>query len=104
MHLRSALAVSTASPQGRGLTTLAQLRARREEILRLAAEYGAADPGSDVDFLVDVVTDARGFAYFGLLGDLRRALASALDFDVDVVDSAGRNRLREPILREAVPL
>ncbi|HZU11862.1 MAG TPA: nucleotidyltransferase domain-containing protein [Chloroflexota bacterium] len=97
--------------------TLAQLRAHRDEILRIAAEHdagnvrvfgsvarGTADAGSDVDFLVDIKSDATGFAYFGLLGDLRRSLASALNRDVDVVDSAGLNRLRESILQEAVPL
>lgn len=109
--------MSTESPpHGGDRITLAQLRARREEILRLAAAHdarnvrvfgsvarGEADAGSDIDFLVDFVTDATGFAYFGLLGDLRRALISALGCDVDVVDSAGLNRLREPILREAIP-
>src|SRR5436309_2834237 len=97
--------------------TLPRLRARRDEILRLAAAHdagnvrifgsvarGATDAESDVDMLVDITTDAKGFAYFGLLEDLRRALASALECEVDVVDSAGLNRLREPIIREAVPL
>jgi predicted nucleotidyltransferase len=50
------------------------------------------------------VTDATGFAYFGLLEDLRRDLESLLEREVDVVDSAGLNSLREPILREAVSL
>ncbi len=97
--------------------TLARLRARRDEILRVVAAHdarnvrvfgsvarGDADAGSDVDLLVDIVTDAKGFAYFGLLEDLRRALVSTLGCEVDVVDSAGLNRLRDPILREAVPL
>lgn len=97
--------------------TLERLRARRDEILRLTAAHDARnvrvfgsvasgdnDAGSDVDLLVDVVTDAKGFAYFGLLEDLRRALTSALRSGVDVVDSAGLNRLREPIMQEAIPL
>ena len=97
--------------------TLEDLRARREEILQIAAAHGAhnvrvfgsvargdADSRSDVDLLVDITSDASGFLYFGLLEDLRRALASALDREVDVVDSAGLNRLRERVLREAVPL
>ena len=110
--------MSTESPPDREeRITLAQLRARRDEILRLAAAHdagnvrvigsvarGDADVESDVDFLVDMATDATGFAYFGLLEDLRQALVSALGCDVDVVDSAGLDRLREPILREAVPL
>jgi predicted nucleotidyltransferase len=97
--------------------TLAQLRARRDEIVRLAAAYGAGnvrvfgsvargddDAASDVDLLVDIETDATGFAYFGRLEELRRSLISALGRKVDIVDSAGLNRLREPIMREAVPL
>jgi predicted nucleotidyltransferase len=39
-----------------------------------------------------------------LLEDLREALAGVLEREVDVVDSAGLNRLRERVLREAVPL
>jgi len=97
--------------------TLAELRDRRDEILRIAAAHGAAnvrvfgsvargqaDAASDVDLLVDIVADADGFAYFGLLEDLRRALAAALDTEVDVVDSAALRRMRERVLREAIPL
>jgi uncharacterized protein len=104
-------------PDDGGGMTLARLQARRDEIVRLAAAHdahnvrvfgsvarGEADDRSDVGLLVDVVTDAKGFAYFGLLEDLRRTLVSAIGYEADVVDSAGLNRLREPILREAVPL
>ncbi len=97
--------------------TLAQLRACRDEVLQIVAAHDASNvrvfgsvargdtaAGSDVDLVVDIVTDLRGFAYFGLLEDLRRALADALQCDVDVVDSAGLRRLRESILREAVAL
>jgi predicted nucleotidyltransferase len=100
-----------------GIVTLEWLRARRDEILRIVAAHdaanvrvfgsvarGEADARSDIDLLVDIVTDAKGFAYFGLLEDLRRALGSALGCKVDVVDSAGLNRLRTTVLREAVPL
>jgi len=100
----------------RGLT-LADLRAHREEILGIVAAYGAsnvrifgsvargeADRDSDVDLLVDVVADATGFAYFGLIEDLRRALTAALGCDVDIVDSAALRRMREQVLGEAVPL
>lgn len=65
---------------------------------------GAADARSDVDFLVDIATDAKGFAYFELLEDLRRSLSVALKRDVDVVDSTGLGRLRTHILDEAVLL
>lgn len=104
-------------PDRKARITLAQVRSRRDEILRLAAAHdarnvrvfgsvarGTADADSDVDFLVDIATEATGFAYFGLLGDLRRSLMSALGCEVEVVDSAGLDRLREQILREAVPL
>src|SRR5207245_4177278 len=81
--------------------TLAQLRARRDEIIRIAAEHdahnvrvfgsvarGEAAAGSDVDILVDIATERHGFAYFGLLEDLRRALSAALGRDIDVVDGS----------------
>lgn len=84
---------------GTGTLTLEDLRARREEIVRIAAAHGAsnvrvfgsvargaADAASDVDVLVDLATDAEGFAYFGVLEDLRRALADLLGHDLDVVD------------------
>jgi len=99
------------------VATLQELRARRDVILRIAAAHDAGnvrvfgsvaraenDADSDIDLLVDIATDARGFAYFGLLEDLRRALADTLGRRIDVVDSAGLNSLRERVLREAVPL
>jgi len=73
----------------RGGMTLEQLRQRREEILQVAAAHGASNirvfgsvetggtnPSSDVDVLVDLTTDADGFAYFGVLEELRQALRS----------------------------
>jgi uncharacterized protein len=97
--------------------SLEMLRARRDEILTVAAEFGAsnihvfgsvargeADADSDVDVLVDLAADSEGFAYFGRLEDLRRALSELLGRGVDVVDRAGLRRMRERVLREAVPL
>jgi uncharacterized protein len=97
--------------------SLEMLRARRDEILRVAAEYGASnvhvfgsvargdiDTDSDVDVLVDLAVDSEGFAYFGRLEDLRRALSELLGRDVDVVDRAALRRMRERVLRDAVPL
>jgi hypothetical protein len=97
--------------------TLEDLRAHREEIVRIAAAHGAsnvrvfgsvargeADRDSDIDLLVDVVADANGFAYIGLVEDLRRALTITLGRDVDVMDSAALRRTRDEVLREAVPL
>jgi predicted nucleotidyltransferase len=108
--------VGIAGSQRRALT-LDDLRARRHELLQIAQRHGAdnlrifgsvargdARADSDVDFLVDVTASAAGFAYFGLLDDLRCALADALDREVDVVDSAALSRLRGHVLSEAVPL
>ncbi len=107
----------TVHPTERRELTLAALHSRRDEILRAAAEHGArnvrvfgsvargeADIDSDVDLLVDVVADVDGFAYFGLLEDLRRSLEALIGGEVDVVDSAGLQDMREWVLREAVPL
>ncbi len=90
------------------------LQNRRNEILRLAAIYGArnirifgsvargdARLDSDIDFLVDM---EPGRSFFDL-GGLLVALQAALGVEVDVVTEKGlRPRIREQVLREAVPL
>lgn len=90
------------------------LQNRRNEILRLAAAYGArnirvfgsvargdARPDSDIDFLVDM---EPGRSLFDL-GGLLVALQAALGVEVDVVTEKGlRPRIREQVLREAMPL
>ncbi len=90
------------------------LQTRRDEILRLAAKYGAynvrvfgsvargeADPGSDVDFLIDMEKGRSLFDMGALLMDLQ----ALLNRPVDVVTERGlRERIRERILKEAVPL
>src|SRR5947209_20481174 len=90
------------------------LRAKREEILRVAAEYGAynvrvfgsvargeADSESDIDLLVNMEPDRSLLALGGLLMDLQDLLGC----NVDVVTEDGlRDRIRERVLKEAVAL
>lgn len=90
------------------------LRHKRAEILRIATQHGAlnirvfgsvargeARPDSDVDFLVDVEAGRSLLDLGGLLMDLR----DLLHCPVDVVTEKGlRPRVRERVLREAVPL
>jgi uncharacterized protein len=96
--------------------TLDELRARKQEILRVAAVYGASNirvfgsvargqegRGSDVDLLVDITTDKKGFAFFGLIEDLRRALEELLGCSVDVSEAV-QAPARERVERDAVPL
>lgn len=87
---------------------------RRADILRVAARRGArnirvfgsvargdSDTASDVDFLVDLEPGRSLFDLSGLLIDLEAVLQT----DVDVVTERGlRERIRERVLREAVPL
>jgi predicted nucleotidyltransferase len=86
---------------GAGMT-LEQLRHRRDEVLRIAAAHGASnvrvfgsvargkpDPSSDIDVLVDLSTDVDGFAYFGVMEELRRVLENLLGCKVDVVELRG---------------
>ena len=95
--------------------TLEQLRAtKRDEVLRLAARYGARnvrvfgslargehDPRSDIDFLVEL---EPGRSLFDL-GGLLMALQEALGAEVDVVTEKGlRPRIRERVLADAVML
>ena len=90
------------------------VRAKREDILRLAAGHGArnvrifgsvargeAGPDSDVDFLVDLEPGRSLMDLGGLLMDLQDLLGGK----VDVVTEKGlRARIRDRVLREAVPL
>lgn len=105
--------------QRRDPPTIAAVRARRDDVLRIAARHGArnvrvfgsvargdAIESSDVDILVDMDPEPTGLAYFGRLADLIDELAELLERDVDVVDSASlrRPRMRDRVLREAVPI
>ena len=90
------------------------LRAKREEILRIAAKHGARNvrifgsvvrgevgPDSDVDLLVDVGPDHTPFFPGGLLADLQ----DLLERHVDIVTENGLHwYIRERVLKEAVPL
>jgi predicted nucleotidyltransferase len=90
------------------------LRAHRERILALAAARGArnvrvfgsvargdATPGSDIDFLVEFEPGRSLLDHGELLMDLEDELGCKVD-----VVSAGalRDRFRERVIREAVPL
>jgi|SRR5712664_2879984 predicted nucleotidyltransferase len=90
------------------------MKAKREEILQIAARHGAkkirvfgsvargeARADSDIDFLVDMEPGRSLFDLGGLLMDLQEVLGRK----VDVVTEKGlRSRIRERVLREAVPL
>ncbi len=90
------------------------LQSRRAEILNVATRHGArnvrvfgsvargdARPDSDIDFLVDMEPGRSLFDLGGLLYDLQ----TLLGVEVDVVTEKGlRPRIREDVLREAVPL
>ena len=90
------------------------LASQRQDILEIAARYGArnvrifgsmargdAGPDSDLDILVDMEPGRSMFDLGGLLYDLQ----AFLGVEVDVVTEKGlRPRIRERVLREAVPL
>ena len=90
------------------------VESRREAILRLAREHGAkhvrvfgsmarddADAASDVDLLVDL---ERGRTLLDL-GALLMDLQDLLHRKVDVLTEAALHpKIREQVLREAVPL
>jgi predicted nucleotidyltransferase len=94
--------------------TLAQLAARRAEILKLAAARrahnvrvfgsvarGEADERSDIDFLVDLEPDATLFDLSGLILDLEEALGRK----VNVIEiRKNLSPVSTRILSEAVPL
>jgi predicted nucleotidyltransferase len=90
------------------------LREKRQEILEIAAKHGAynvrifgsvargeADEKSDVDFLIDAGPKRTPFFPGGMVVDLQNLLGRP----VDVVTEKGlRSRIRERVLKEAVPL
>jgi uncharacterized protein len=90
------------------------LRTKREDILSTVRKYGAsnvrvfgsvargeADAESDIDLLVDMEPGRTLFDLGGLLMDLQDLLGR----EVDVVTEKGLDeRIREHILKEAVPL
>jgi len=87
---------------------------KREEVLALAARYGAsnvrvfgsvargtADTDSDIDFLVDMEKGRSLLDLGGLLMELQRLFGR----DVDVITVAGlRSRIRARVLDRAVKL
>lgn len=94
--------------------TVERLRARRSDVLRVAAARGAsnvrvfgsvargeAGPASDVDLLVDLEPGRSLLDLGGLLTDLE----DLLGVSVDVVTPPGlKPRNAERVLAEAVPL
>jgi uncharacterized protein len=91
-----------------------ELRSHRDEILRVAAQYGArrirvfgsvargeADERSDIDFLVEFEKGRSLLDLGGLLMDLQTLLGQR----VDVVTEKGlKSRIRNRVLDEVVPL
>lgn len=94
--------------------SIASLKNKRKDILRIASKYGArnvrifgslargeAREDSDIDFLVDMEPGRSLFDLGGLLMDLQNLLAQK----VDVVTEKGlRPRIRDRVLKEALAL
>ncbi|MDS4010165.1 MAG: nucleotidyltransferase family protein [Defluviicoccus sp.] len=96
------------------MTPEQRLREKRDELLRIAAKYGAsdvrvfgsvargeADEESDIDLLVCFEPGRSLLDHAGLWLDLE----ALLDCRVDVVSEGGlKPRLKDRVLGEAVPL
>lgn len=87
---------------------------KREEVLRIAAKHGAfnvrvfgsvargeAGPESDVDFLVECAADVSPWFPGGLIADLQDLLGRPVDVGEPHLL---HRRIRDRVLREAVPL
>jgi predicted nucleotidyltransferase len=91
-----------------------RLQEKREEILALAAKYGAsnirvfgsvargeADADSDVDFLVEMEPGRSLLDMGGLLMELQELLGCRVDI---MTEKGLRRRIRQQVLVEAIPL
>ncbi|CCH92739.1 Similar to tr/Q7NFK1/Q7NFK1 [Microcystis aeruginosa PCC 9432] len=91
------------------------LKNKREKIIAIAAKHGAnnvrifgfvargeADEKSDIDLLIDYCSERRS-SWFPL--PLIRELEALLGGKVDIVTEQGlKDRIRERVLKEAIPL
>jgi predicted nucleotidyltransferase len=90
------------------------VRARRDAILEIAAKHGASNvrvfgsvarnearPDSDVDVLVDLEPGRTLLDHAALMIDLENLLGRKVDV---AVDGGLKERIRERVLAEAVPL
>ena len=90
------------------------LRSKRDEILRIARAHGAsnvrvfgsaargdASDTSDVDFLVEFVPGTSLLQHGAMIAELEALLGRKVDV---APEKMLRERLRERVLREAVPL
>ena len=95
-------------------TTVTTLRSRRAVILDMARKHGArnvrvfgsvargdAGPDSDVDILVELEPGRSLLDHAALMLDLSDLLGCKVDV---VTDRGMRPRIRDRVLREAVPL
>ena len=96
------------------MTVQELIHGKRDEILRLAARHGAsnvrlfgsvargeAGPESDVDFLVELEPGRSLLDHAALLLDLEDLLGRRVDV---VTDRGLRLKIRDRVLREAVPV
>lgn len=100
--------------KGEIMDLAALLKQKREQVLEIAAQYGAYDvrvfgsvargeatEASDIDLLVKLEPGRSLMDLGGLLFDLRKLLS----VEVDVITEKGlRPRIRDKVLHEAVPL
>jgi uncharacterized protein len=102
------------SQRGLALSVKDLLKTKREDILRIAARYGASNirvfgsmtrgeegPDSDLDLLIELAPDRSLLDHVALLQDLE----DILSLKVDVVnEKALDHRIRDRVLKEAIPL
>jgi len=96
------------------MVTLADMRSRRDEIMRIVAEHGGHDlrvfgsvarghggQGSDVDLLVRLDSDRSLIDHIALKYDLETLLGQKVDL---VTEEALHRLIRDRILEEAVAI
>lgn len=99
---------------GNNIPTLADLRARRDQIIAIARKYGAsnvrvfgsvargdATSNSDVDLLVTFPKNYKLLDHAALLMDIKTLLGMSVDVSVE---ANLNDAFRDKILKDAVPL
>jgi len=114
IELQETIVISSSELEEEEMPLKELIQVRREDILRTASQHGVynvrvfgsvargdADEQSDLDLLVDMEPGRSLLDLGGLLVDLEELLGCSVDV---VTENGLRERIRDRVLQEAIPL